>query len=165
MHNRHDMSKRLVGWLMVCSALVLLGSGCSTNLTQQQSYPDQLWNRLSSGDVSSVDCQRAIDRYEANTSAMVYGFESFYSYKKKRCLGFDSENYSKDEAGRIKGHADKIFDLITNDVIVSCGVLYVGPTILCKDAENTWSSTTSSEPLPLPYPIYLSTWLKLKELE
>ncbi|MBU6414793.1 hypothetical protein KGQ34_00920 [Patescibacteria group bacterium] len=131
-------------------------------------YGQTLWNRLSQGDVSSVNCQRAIARYsQENPLDGTNSFDSFYSYKKKRCFGLDQRNFNGPD-GKYAGYTDKIFDLITGDTLVSCTTDRAKKVYLhglsCSDSQNVWTQDNNNEPNPPPYPIYSNTWATLNTL-
>ncbi len=133
--------------------------------TNQGTYGRTLWNRLSQGDVSSVSCQRAIAKYsQENPLDGTNSFDSFYSYKKKRCFGLDSRNFNGLD-GKYAGHTDRVFDLITGDTLVSCTTdlaKKVYPHVVsCSDSQNTWTNDNDNQPVPPPYPIYSNTWATL----
>lgn len=152
------------------------------NISDKKNYGKDLWNRLSTGDVSSIQCKAALDKYSnENLSNGSNSLDSFYSYKKKRCLGLDSR-FAMDSQDRTKtvSVTDTIFDLITRDIIVSCNATNYPDSkiITCHDIKNNWEVKRSDSLMPPPFPISFdiyfweintsypisSTWITLKEL-
>lgn len=129
------------------------------NNTSRNSYASKLWSRVSQGDVSSTSCQKAIEKY----SQYKEFYDSFYSYKKKRCFGINS--YTNTNGG--VQEAETIYDLITGDKLVSCTYVSdsVGSSVECIDSQKSWSFHDGDKlPYPDPWPIYIKTWKELKSL-
>lgn len=155
-------------WIIITIVLIIFFLGCFFIIKNnyQKNYAEILWNRLSKGDVSSVECQKAKEKYVINNPLNgTNNYENFYSFKKKRCLSMSSQNFEKNENGIINGHTDKIFDLITNDTLVSCTVNYFPKaTVFCNDNQNNWNADNESKITPPPFPIYSKTWIPLNKL-
>lgn len=125
----------------------------------QNEYSLKFWESLSVGDVSSTECQKAVEKYSENESHFRY---NFYSYEKKRCFGFNE--YINNNGGiRIE---EVFIDVVTGAELVSCAYTSIDKkeTINCKDSKNNWY-WNSGDPLPYPepYPIYINVWKPLKE--
>ncbi len=132
-----------IGLLMLLSIVLVLFVYKSTEINQQN-YAENLWNKLSQGDASSLQCKSLIEKFNIdNPLNGSNSYESFYNYKKKRCVGYETQNFDKDEKGLITGHTDKIFDLVTGDILVSCTINYK-PTKV-RDRARAYASETCRE--------------------
>jgi len=154
--------------ILIVIILVVVFAFIKKMPTDQGAYGKGLWNRLSQGDVSSTACQKAISEYQSQDPlSQTRIFESFYSYKKKRCLGLDIRNFNGSD-GKYAGHTDKIFDLIIGDTIVACTLDYSkewqSHLLTCSDSQNAWTADNDSKIMPPPFPIFSGTWTILNTL-
>lgn len=129
--------------------------------SSKNKYYLKFWGNLSKGDISSTECQKAIERYSERYPETV---TSFYSYEKKRCFGF-REFYNNSDKGNLM--AEIVVDVATGAELIYCIDTKTADAhmIECKDSQNkwTWSKENTSLPYPEPYPISNNIWEPLKE--
>lgn len=141
------------------------GRGQQELYRDEENYSKKLWDRLSTGDITSVQCQEAEQKYAISNPQIELVGNYFFSYEKKRCLGFETSNIHG-ENNKYIGSTASVFDLITKDVFVSCttdnSLGYI--VVECSDNSSTWRADSSNKIIPPPYPIYSRTWLPLRKI-
>ena len=129
--------------------------------SSQKKYYLKFWESLSKGDVTSTECQKAVEKYSEQNS---HFSKSFYSYEKKRCFGFN-EYINNNGGTRVE---EVIVDVVTGAELVSCADTKIDKehTLSCKDSKNSWywEEGKDSLPFPEPWPIFLKVWNPLRDL-